>query len=98
MEPSQPPRRWPLGWLTFLGVFLLCTGCTTWLAVQGPGPPGYNVITGAGVPPGHGEFGFTAANVGQGVATGLPIGVIFGGMAAALVKVAQWGVRRDRQS
>jgi hypothetical protein len=92
-EAPGRPRRWPLGWLTFLGFSLLCTGYMVWEACRGPGPRGYNVITGVGLPYVQGAFGYTPRNIAKGIEFGLVLSITFGFWAAVIVKAVRWGVQ-----
>lgn len=85
-----------LFFVVLIVVFVGFTALCVLLACQGPGPPGYNFITGEGIP-GPGEFGPTPKNIGKGLELAVivaSIGLALGGAASLLARLARWAVAR----
>ena len=84
-----------LFFVVLIVVFVGFNGLSVWLACQGPGPPGYNVITGeqafnpmTGEP---GQFGPTWRNIYKGLGDGVAVALI--GLAPlGLASLARWAV------
>ncbi len=86
-----------LFFVVLIVVFVGFNGLSVWLACQGPGPPGYNVITGEmvfdalGRP---GQFGPTWRNIRKGLEGGTGVALI--GLAPlGLARLARWPSRGD---
>jgi hypothetical protein len=73
-------------------VFVGFNGLSVWLACEGPGPAGFNVITGEGIL-GPGQFGPTWRNISTGLAFGVGVAVI-GLAGAGLARLVLWVVAR----
>ena len=82
--------RSPEWWLFTFG--LVGAGAVgVWMACAGPGPAGYNVITGQGAGPMQpGSFGPTRENI----SAGLSAGVVLGGVVAGLARAVRWVIGR----
>lgn len=72
-------------------VFVGFNGLSVWLACDGPGPAGYNVITGEGLWGSSGQFGPTWRNISKGLEMGVGVAV-FGLAVAGLTRLAFWAV------
>jgi hypothetical protein len=83
-----------LFFVVLIVVFVGFNGLSVWLACQGPGPPGYNVITGERFNPITGEpgqFGPTWGNIDKGLGDGA-VFALFGLAAVGLASLARWAV------
>jgi hypothetical protein len=98
VEQSEPraeriPRHLER-WLFAAGL-VVCSAIGVGMACMGPGPAGYNIITGQGGDPSQpGSFGPTWDNISAGLATGLPFGLLVGGVAAGFARTVRWTLDR----
>jgi hypothetical protein len=72
-------------------VFVGFNGLSVWLACAGPGPHGYNIITGEGLWGTAGQFGPTWRNISIGLGIGAGVAA-FGLAVAGLTRLAFWAV------